>query len=730
MKDGLLESELLEVIYSYIENTASNIFLTGKAGTGKTTFLKNLQKSTEKIQITLAPTGVAAMNAKGVTINSLFQLPPLFYIPENTLGVRNPRFKSTNEVIKDLNYSQDKTSLIKRLELLIIDEVSMVRCDQLDMIDQILRNVRSINKAFGGVQLLVIGDLYQLPPVIKKEDWDLLNKSYNSPYFFSANVIRDHPLLQIELNKVFRQADDSFLEILNQIRNNTVTEHSLRTLNQRHITMPLNEHPSIITITSHNADAEKINDSRLESITNEEHVLEGTIIGTIRDIALPAERYLKIKKGAQVMLTKNDAGDDRRFYNGKIGTVQDISKEGIELVFPDGSGVLLQKSTWSSFDYKYSPEQMRLEQIETGQYVQYPIKLAWAVTIHKSQGLTFKNAIIDAGNSFAPGQVYVALSRVQSLEGLTLTSKIGTESLRSSKEIVSYIKPVSIEVLKRNLPDEQEKFLATLICDLMSFNILYNHLNNSTLSSISQASTHFNVRTASQKMLSNNETLEKFEQQLITLFKAKHYLKIPNRVNIACDYFLKRLDEDLVNPIQITFLKTPKLNKKHTEALQSIQHLIELKKQDFIFLKEVSSSKILEDQPKFVELIKKYIKTPRSIQQPVKTTKEKPEKTNRSKKATYELFIKGNSISEIARQRDMSTYTVEAHIAEYVKSGEIEAGNVIGFEKLQEILLTINDTEPEVNTVKERLGPSYSFFEIRLAINHWLYKNSDSSKTP
>ncbi|RZK52361.1 MAG: helicase, partial [Pedobacter sp.] len=434
MMSDATPNALADKVFEFIEYTNQSVFLTGKAGTGKTTLLKKIKANTAKKMVVIAPTGVAAINAKGTTINSFFQLPPGSFFPGD-ISFQNLQsgITSIKSTVSDLSYNRDKTKLFNELELLVIDEVSMVRCDVLDVIDAILRSVRKNNLPFGGIQLLLIGDLYQLPPVTKREDWAFLSRAYPSPYFFDSLVIRNHPVLQIELITVYRQTEETFIKILNDIRNNQIDEEDLKLLNERYQPEYGNSDGlNPIIITSHNAEATTINNKKLEEIDAEEFIVDAEIDGDFRELGLQAEQQLKLKVGAQVMFIKNDTGEDRKFYNGKIGKIESITNGDIFVSFPNEDSMLLEKSSWQSFEYKINEDDV-VSQQQVGEFSQYPIKLAWAVTIHKSQGLTFDQAIIDAGKSFIAGQVYVALSRVKTLNGLILKSKINKDSLRSNR---------------------------------------------------------------------------------------------------------------------------------------------------------------------------------------------------------------------------------------------------------------------------------------------------------
>ncbi|HEY0177173.1 MAG TPA: AAA family ATPase [Pedobacter sp.] len=578
MTNKLPSNSIFDKILSFIDYTNQNIFLTGKAGTGKTTLLKRIREKSTKKMVIVAPTGVAAMNAKGTTINSFFQLPSGSFFPGDiSLENLQSGFISIQSMVSDLSYSREKTNLINELELLVIDEVSMVRCDLMDVIDAILRSVRKNNAPFGGVQLLLIGDLYQLPPVTKREDWAFLSRAYASPYFFEGHVIRRNPLLQVELTTVFRQTEPEFINILNTIRNNRISESELALLNKRYDPLfGAADGLNPIIITSHNAEANAINKMKLDELPGTEYTFDGEISGEFREAGIQAEQTLKLKEGAQIMFIKNDSGDNRKFYNGKIGTVRSIKDSEIYISFPGEEDILLEKTSWQSFEYKTDPEQTIVQQ-QVGEFSQYPIKLAWAVTIHKSQGLTFDTAIIDAGKSFIAGQVYVALSRVRTLEGLILKSKISTDSLRSNTEVISYMKPVNEAELDHLMVIGQEKFILQLVLDNFSFNHMLSGLETVTSNPEIVKSNIPELKSLFMQFSKSVNDLivlsDRFQMQVRNIHKQSGFSDqqaLQTRIESAQVYFTKEITQLLLNPLNKNIRVKPK-----NKLQQQIQHLLQ-----------------------------------------------------------------------------------------------------------------------------------------------------------
>jgi len=464
---------------NYIEFTNTSIFLTGKAGTGKTTLLQQIKQEAKKKLAVVAPTGVAAINAGGMTIHSFFQIPFGPLIPG---GNGRP----------EIHYSPEKKELLYNLELLIIDEVSMVRPDVLDHIDLILRNIKESDHTFGGVQVLLIGDLSQLSPIIREEEWAMLSRYYASPYFFSSLVLQKTPYVRIELDHVYRQKEQAFVDILNEVRNQSISPENLAILNDRYQPqfIPAETDP-YITLTTHNKIADQINSEYLAVLHGEPLAFKATIQGDFPKDAYPTETELKLKVGAQVMFVKNDSSAEKLYYNGKIGTVTRIENSVVYVQCgTDSKELAVEAQEWSNIKYKLEDEQ--ISETNSGSFAQIPLKLAWAITIHKSQGLTFDKAIIDVSEAFAHGQAYVALSRCRTLSGMVLRNPITAQNIISDPAIIRYNEKAHQNI--PNLEHDRERYAAFLLSELFNFGGLksrlkgFENLLNNNIISIAEKS--------------------------------------------------------------------------------------------------------------------------------------------------------------------------------------------------------------------------------------------------
>ena len=452
----------LELALQFINKTDRNLFITGKAGTGKTTFLHKIKNESLKRMVIVAPTGVAAINAKGVTIHSFFQMPFGPILPNQIANTSNAQRK----------FSKTKIDIIKSLDLVIIDEISMVRADLLDGIDQVMRRYKNRNKVFGGAQVLMIGDLQQLSPVVKPNEWSLLQQYYNTVYFFSSKAYQEANVVSIELKHIYRQKNEDFIKILNEIRNDKLSEQSATILNKRYNpTFSPSKDDGYITLTTHNNRANLINESELNKIKTRSYFFDADVSGKFNENAFPNSEKLELKVGAQVMFIKNDSSPEKRYFNGKIGIVTDISRENVTVQCAnDLDEIVTEKETWENINYSINEETKEIKEDITGSFSQIPLRLAWAITIHKSQGLTFEKAIIDAEASFAHGQTYVAMSRCTSLEGLVLKTPIKSSSIINDKTVSSFN-----EFVEENHPDEtilnksEQQFQLNLISELFDY---------------------------------------------------------------------------------------------------------------------------------------------------------------------------------------------------------------------------------------------------------------------
>ena len=457
----------LQLAFDLLQRTGRHLFLTGKAGTGKTTFLRSLKERLPKQMVVTAPTGVAAINAGGVTLHSFFQLP---FGPLAGRESEPPHFR----------FSRDKLALIRGMDLLVIDEISMVRADLLDAVDGVLRRLRDRRKPFAGVQLLMIGDLQQLSPVVKDHEWDLLRDLYDTPYFFGSRALRETDYACIELTQVYRQQDGRFLDLLNAVRDNRLSTAALAELNRRHIPdFAPADADGIITLCTHNAQAQRLNDSKLAALPAPAVRFAAEVSGAFPELSFPVDPQIELKVGAQVMFVKNDPSPDKRFFNGRIGRVAGIDGATVRVRCPgDFADIAVEPMQWDNIKYAIDPATRRIAETVEGTFRQIPLKLAWAITIHKSQGLTFERAVIDADASFAHGQVYVALSRCKTLEGLVLRTPLRPDSIIADPAVADYVRQMSARHPDpARLELDRLTYQRELLVNLFSFHRLRYQLN-------------------------------------------------------------------------------------------------------------------------------------------------------------------------------------------------------------------------------------------------------------
>ena len=578
------ENHELNLAGDFVQYTGSHIFLTGKAGTGKTTFLHKLKKNTAKRMIITAPTGVAAINAGGVTLHSFFQLPFGPFIPGSEANEQGRQ--------RLFRFSKEKKRIIKSLDLLVIDEISMVRADLLDSVDAVLRRHRRNEQPFGGVQLLMIGDLHQLSPVAKQEDWQLLKQYYESVYFFSSRALDQAELVTIELMHIYRQSDARFIQLLNRVRDNRLDAASIGELNQRYIeNFTPEKDQGYITLTTHNNSADTINKGRLSALRGKEYRFNAEVSGDFPEHTYPTPFTLVLKEGAQVMFLRNDNSFEKRYFNGKIGKIKTITGRQICITCPgESEDIVVEAVEWENIKYKVDEENKEIQEDIIGKFKQFPLKLAWAITIHKSQGLTFDKAVIDAESAFAHGQVYVALSRCKTFEGMVFSSPIPSRGIETDESVLNFV-----EKARQNRPSENRLQAAKvlyqqqLLLECFDFQLLQNRFNyfarllagNSGLVQISGVSDMVRLREMAEKQIFT--VSEKFKQQLRTIFVKQSLPEsdahILERIGKASEWFQDKFSlifNDHVQKFQIE-TDNKELGKKIGNALNNLKQEILVK---------------------------------------------------------------------------------------------------------------------------------------------------------
>lgn len=532
----------LELAHEFIFNTNKSVFLTGKAGTGKTTFLKQIRQTIPKRMVVVAPTGVAAINAGGVTAHSFFQLPFAPFIPEGEMSAKTA-FK----------FTRDKINLIRSLDLLVIDEVSMLRADQLDAIDAVLRRFKNRSKPFGGTQLLLIGDIQQLSPVVKDEEREFLKEHYDTVYFFGSHALRKLGFIRIELKHIYRQSDHQFIQLLNKVRNRELDLESLNLINQRYLPdfVPDDEE-GYITLTTHNSTANTINARHLEKLPGKHYEFKAEIKGEFPAYNYPTDEVIIFKTGAQVMFVKNDASKEKRYYNGKIGMITEIEPDRLWVKCPgENSKILVEAVEWDNIKYQLNVETKEVQESVVGTFKQIPLRLAWAITIHKSQGLTFEKAIIDARSSFAHGQVYVALSRCKSLEGMVLRTPLSLQSIITDQEVATFAQETTEQTpTYEELNEAKMAFTRDLVLELFDWEslrpIIY-HLNKISSDFINGNSLLPALNAFDKELV---ETAGKFRVQLNVMLVNEGIQSelLQTRIKKGATYFAQQIGDEILPP--------------------------------------------------------------------------------------------------------------------------------------------------------------------------------------
>ena len=659
-----------ELAYHYVQHTNRCIFLTGKAGTGKTTFLRRLKEECPKQMAVVAPTGVAAINAEGVTIHSLFQLPPQLFLPTD---------EARRQLFAEMQMRANKQRVLRNLELLVIDEISMVRADLLDAIDAVLRHFKHRPTIpFGGVQLLVIGDLFQLSPVVREEEWRLLQPYYEGPYFFQARVFRELKPIYIEFEHVYRQTNVEFLSILNEVRNNALTPQSFAVLNSRVRSLGVKEFRSLegaITLSTHNSKVDAINQREMDALKGREYTYKATITDTFPESMYPIDEQLILKVGARVMFIKNDSSTDKLYYNGKLGVVTSLSKQAINVRCDDGTEVNVHNEVWENIRYNADSGSDQVQTEIIGTFTHYPLRLAWAITIHKAQGLTFDQLIIDAEDAFAAGQVYVALSRCRSLEGLTLLTPIPTRALTNAREVLQFTENQdSIQTIEQNLQPAQKEYLTTLLCALFDFKehteqlySLQRMANNMTSLQIPPNQYITDLITP---LLELHGVGERFQQQIRQLMYNDQLDKLQERLLAASQYYAPKIYELLK-----AMTDCPLRSNNQSDAAQLKQNLLDI-------YAALSRKAYLQAQMAQQVSVEAYFEARKTYKykEPSLTIYTTQRKARITTTATAFLSVsllkQGYRLNDIAKKRKVTLKTVVKHIRQFIDDDVIKISDV------------------------------------------------------
>ena len=746
-------SEAAEYTLRFINQTHRSVFLTGKAGTGKTTLLREIIQTTHKNTVVVAPTGIAALNAGGVTIHSMFQLPFGGFIPDNSAPHFSDtvKFETKSTLVRHFRMSGLKKSVIKNMELLIIDEVSMLRADLLDAIDFMMQSVRRKKVPFGGVQVLFIGDLLQLPPVIRDEEWSTLKKYYNGKFFFHSHVIQQNPPLYIELSKIFRQTDDVFISILNNLRNNQISQEDIKNLNEYvQPNFDLKANKGYITLTTHNAKADAMNAQALQDLEGKLEIFKPDVVDDFPEKIYPIEQNLQLKIGAQVMFVKNDLSLEKRYFNGKMGFIKSLSKEEILVHFPEENKTIeVEKYEWQNIRYKVNEMTKEIDEEVLGTFVHYPIKLAWAITVHKSQGLTFDKAALDVSQVFLPGQAYVALSRLRSLKGLILLSPLRMNGISNDQDVMDYsLNKATDEVLAVSLEQETRNFIRNYLKGTFDWYDLAQEWRNHQFSyneksDISEKSKH--AIWAKKQAESIGELLEpsrKFLSQLDKLFASETFdiNHISDRIHAAFNYFFIPMDNAVYDILwKIEEVKRVKKVKAYYEELLVLEELqikavLHLMKAKLLVNAVVSGATISKEnltseeikfyrvnkinsiQAKFKELNITLVEDDFDVDRYAnkKTLKSKEPKKS-TVQETYELWQQKNSIKEIAEIRKFTEETILGHLTKLIVSKTISISDILPEDKILELTEAFKGySEESISPLKEKYGEKFSWNELRM----------------
>lgn len=708
-----------ELAWECLTTTGVNVFLTGKAGTGKTTFLKRLREHCPKRMVVVAPTGVAAINAGGVTIHSMFQMPFGPFIPGSKLK-------------QDYTMRKEKIKIIRTLDLLVIDEISMVRADLLDAVDAYLKSIRRSTQPFGGVQLLMIGDLQQLAPVVTEQEREIIYNNYSSPYFFASKALSQTRYVTIELQQVYRQTDARFLDLLNNVRTGNMTQDVISELNKRYIPESnIRDDNGYIRLTTHNNQADNINLRKLSEIKGHEHVYKCSVVGTFPEMSYPADERLTLKEGAQVMFLKNDPSGQHRYYNGRIGTVDSMEEDKVMVSLDDGQIIEIVPEKWSNAKYVLNESTKEIEEKVEGTFTQIPLRLAWAITIHKSQGLTFDRAIIDAQSSFAHGQVYVALSRCRTLEGLILSSPLNQRSVMTDSNVSVFVsQQLAQKVDSQALRSLKVEYERDMIRELMDFGemqrqtfMIVRLFEEELYSSYTQtmAELKFYQSAATTEIfqigqafvsqipfVQNGDSVEIDPVYLERITNGAKYMQ--QKISSMYDQILIKSNVPLGNKEIADRLKRYRNNfEEELKIKKSVLQAIA--EQGFsvpAYLKSKAYAVIDSDKEGKSE--KKQIGF-RSRSKEPKATVQKEKKPSTTEE-TFALFSKGFSVEDIASARSLTEGTIVGHLIKLVEADKLSIEQVVGSKKLKAIQKAVKQmpdkTTGEIWTMLKDKGVHYA----------------------
>ncbi|GAB3646186.1 helix-turn-helix domain-containing protein [Echinicola sediminis] len=745
--EGNQTTDKLDLAARFVNTTGVPIFLTGKAGTGKTTFLRNLTQSTYKNVVIVAPTGIAALHARGVTIHSQFLLPLGSFLPVREAEghyTNQPGFYTHNTLGRKHPLNNVRKSVLKSLDLLVIDEVSMLRADVLDAIDYRMKSARrNFREPFGGAQVLLIGDLYQLPPIVREQEWPVLHQFYKSMHFFEARVLQGSGLVYLELDKIFRQQDETFIRLLNHLRENKLDAHDVDLLHQHYKSdKDAGEMSDVITITTHNYRADQINRKMLEELPAPVRSYQAEVKGDFPESLYPLPANLELREGARIMFLRNNSGGEGQYYNGKLATVIQANHANITVKDDDGVEFLLKKESWENKKYIINSDTKELDEEVVGTFEHYPVKLAWAVTVHKSQGLNFDRAIIDVGRAFAPGQVYVALSRLRSLDGLVLRTKVNTDLVLSDAEVVDFTQRSNDERhLSSLLAQHQLNYLNSLIdqtYDFWPLMKLMEEFQKEHSSSLVFEDPEMQQAVPSVQKLLNTErgNTEKFRGQLHGLLNKQDTDILKERLEKGTAYYqklfygcfekilnqkamvehfsktksyqkgLELLDENMSRkyldisklPVLIVTIvegKIPEMMEEHEQALSSIRK--ELMKA----AKANASEKIKQIKSK----------TGRKKEGEVKLKRKKGD----SLELTLTLFEAGKKISEIASERGLAESTIKGHLAQGIAEERVALEDCLPPEVIDEIRQELGKFENLVE-LREHFHGKYDYGTLKMVL--------------